>query len=178
MTKPQLVTIERQKVGLCDLYGFILKESKNLLMIRQVSNLRLDGILIINKKEISDYYTNLSNEYQTQMLKEFGIYQTIDFKVDYDIKNWKQFFKSSIKEVSYFDIDENAFGIYLYYLGKLVKIKKHSILLHQFSGAGNWDKKPTKIYYDHISTCGIGTTYLQTYVDYFKLTHNELKIDK
>lgn len=167
MQQRNIITIEREKVSQNKLYGFILKESKHLLMIRQVVDLRLDGILVINKKEISDYYSSLSNQYQTEILKQCGIYQHIDFNIDYDIRYWKNFFESSHKDFSYIEIDDDSFGVNLFYIGKIVKIKKKSIILHEFSGAGRWHKIPSKIYYDNISTCGIGMYYTQCYVDYF-----------
>lgn len=170
--KRKLVTIEREKVSKHKLYGFILKESKKLLMIRQIVDLRADGILIMNKKEISDCYSSLSDEYQTEMLKELGIYQNIDFNVNYDIQNWRSFFESSHQDFPYCEINDDRFGVNLFYIGKIVKIKKKSLKLHEFSGAGNWHKKPSKIIYDEISTCGIGMHYTQVYADYFALTQS------
>lgn len=167
--KRKMVTIEREKFSEGNLYGFILKESKKLLMIRQIFDFRVEGILVINKKEISDCYSSLSNDYQTEMLKEFGIYQTIDFNIDYNIKNWRSFFESSHKDFPYCEIYDDSFGINSFYIGKIVKIKKKSLKLHEFSGAGNWDKKPTKIAYHTISTCGIGMHYTQMYANYFAL---------
>lgn len=165
----KLVTIEREKFSEENLYGFILKESKKLLMIRQIFDFRTEGILVINKKEISDCYSSLSDDYETEILKEFGIYQTIDFNIDYNIKNWRSFFESSHQDFPYCQIYRDTLKTNLFYIGKIVQIKKNSLRLHEFSRAGNWYKKPTKIKYDDISTCGIGMYYTQMYVDYFSL---------
>lgn len=169
MKEKCLITIERSQFSQHKIYGFILAESKKLLMIQEVVDLRLDGILIIDKKEITDCYTDFANAYQTEMLKAFGIYQQIDFTKKYDIKNWKRFFKSVAKDFPYCEINDDRFGVNMFYIGKILKIKKKSLHLHEFSGAGNWYDKPTKIPYSHISTCGIGTHYVQTYANYFVL---------
>lgn len=173
--KHQMVTIEREKFSDANLYGFILKESKKLLMIRQVIDFKFDGILVIDKKEISDCYSSLSDAYQTEILKEFGIYQSVNFDVDYDIKNWQAFFESSHKDFPYCQIHHDRLRKNLFYIGKIVQIKKKSLKLHEFSATGNWDEKTTKIAYDHISTCGIGMHYTQVYADYFALKVDKLK---
>lgn len=171
----ELITIKREKISDNRIYGFVLKESKKLLMIRQVYDLRPDGLLIINKKDISFCESTRANQYQSQMLKALGIYENIDFKADYDLTNWQAFFESVHQDFGYFEIDDDRFGVNIFYLGKLLKIKKKSISLHEFTGAGNWYKKPTKIPYKHISTVGIGMHYTQMYAQYFELTSKQGK---
>lgn len=160
------VTIKRYKSE--NLHGFILAESKKLLALQYVYDFIIDGILILDKRYVYDVESSKSNEYQLKMMQHFGLTNAIK-PVNYDIKNWRNFFESALSQQPFCMIEDEFTGFDMAYIGKLEKVKKRHVVMHQFSAAGNWDKDKTKIYYDWISLCHLQSNYVNLYEKYFNL---------
>lgn len=82
-----------------------------------------------------------------------------------------KFFDSIASQHTYCMIEDEHTGLDITYIGKINKVKKHHIVMHEFSGAGNWHKDKTKIYYDWISMCHLNSHYVNLYEQYFKISN-------
>lgn len=161
------VTIKRYRVK--DLRGFILAESKKLLALQYTPDFFSDGILILDKRYIYDIQRDRTGEFHTQLMQQFDLIQGYDFS-QYDIKNWRTFFQSALPQQPFMMIEDEFTGFDMTYIGKLEKVKKQQLIMHQFSGVGNWDNDQTPVYYDWISLCHIYSNYVNLYEKYFNLT--------
>lgn len=163
--KLDYVTIKCYRVQ--DLRGCILAESKKLLALQYTPDFFSDGILILDKRYIYDIQRDRTGDFHTQLLQQFDLIQAYDFS-RYDIKNWRIFFESTLHQQPFMMIEDEFTDMEMTYIGKLEKVKKQQLIMHQFSGAGNWDKDKTPVHYDWISMCHIHSNYVNLYEKYFK----------
>lgn len=96
----------------------------------------MNGILILDKRYIHNIQMNQSSKYQLKMMKHFGLIKDIN-PVHFNVKNWRNFFDSIASQHTYCMIENEYMGLDITYIGKINKVKKHHIVMHEFSGAGN-----------------------------------------
>ena len=162
------ISISREGIDNFRIRGFLLGYSKTIILIHYVSDIRLDGLMILPLKDITDIQQDKTDVFQTQMLKDEGIFKEIDFQTKYEFSNWKSLLKSIDAQDLVVSVEDETSDYPLHFFGYLKKIKKHSISLKSFTGAGNWHKGKTVMYYDDISAIQIGSNYIDTYARYFQ----------
>jgi len=162
------ISISREGIDSFRIRGFLLGFSKSLILIHYVSDIRLDGLMILPLKDITDIQQDKTDVFQTQMLKDEGQYKEIDFQTEYKFSSWKSLLKAIGAQDFIVSAEDETSEYPLHFIGYLKKIKKHSISLKSFTGAGNWEKGKTVMYYEEISAIQIGSNYLNTYARYFQ----------
>jgi len=166
-----LVSICRDEIDANRIQGFILEYSKELILIQYVYDFNLDGLMVLRRSDITDIYSDKTDIFQTQILKEEGIYSKVAFKGKYNLTDWKSVFTNIGSKHRFViaedeipeDIDAPSF-----ILGEVVKIGSKSVTLHGFTGIARWHKKHTKIGYKNISSFQVGNNYAKTYERYFE----------
>ena len=85
-----------------------------------------------------------------------------------NISGWKQIFRS-IKDMNKYVMiivdDEKCYAERLY-IGSIVRIKKHSILLRHFDADGIWQDEPVKIRFKDIQSVEFGSRYVDVFSKY------------
>lgn len=167
-----LVSIERENIDRNKIQGFLLGESDEYILIRYVYDFNLDGLMVLRKKDISRVETSKTDEFQTQLLKDEGIYEQIDFNSKYDVTSLKSLIVSVVAEkykhfiVEAEDRDEPDFTI-----GTIEKIGNKSIVMKHFTGIGRWIDEPVEINYSDITSLQVGSNYLNVYERHFRRGH-------
>lgn len=166
-----LVSIRRDEIDDNRIQGFILDYSKELILIQYVYDFNLDGLMVLRLSDITDITSDKTDDFQTQILKEEGIYSKGFFKQKYNLTDWKSVFTNIASEHRFvITEDETPENIDTpsFILGEVVKIGNKSVTLHGFTGICRWHEKPTKMSFKNISSLQVGNNYAETYERYFE----------
>jgi len=166
-----LVSIRRKDLITEAFLGFILGFSDDLIFLQYVYDFNLDGFKVIRRSDIEEIKSDEADIFYTQMMKDDGLYQKIDFSRDYDVKDWNTVLSTIAKYYKFViiedEIDENK-NSFLFVIGKVQKIKKNGVSILGFSGDAEWHDSPTDIEYEKITCITMGSDYANAYERYFQ----------
>jgi hypothetical protein len=162
-----LVSIFRDLIDGQSTEGYILTASDKLVVLQYVYDFHLDGIKVLRMADISDVECSDTNEFQKELLINEGLEQQVPFDAAIDAKDWAsvltQFSATyPILIVECEDSDENSFVI-----GRVLKIHADSVELLGFAGNGTWDEEAIALRFEDITSCQVGSNYLNVYQRYF-----------
>jgi len=133
-----LVSIRRKGIDENKIQAFILECSKELVLIQYVYDFTIDGLMLLRLSDITEISSNKTDKLQTKILKDDGLYQTIEFNQKYDISNWKSALSALKADYEFATIEEEHPDYPLFHLGKILKLGSESLKVKCFSGAANW----------------------------------------
>lgn len=168
--KKSLVSIEREDIDTNGIQGFILDFSNSLLLLQYVYDFNLDGLLILRVEDITNINCTKTDIFQLELLKQEKLFKKINFHRNYDLSNFKTTISALNKEFSYFILEDEKPDDPVFLIGTINKLTSRSVHLNYFTGAGNWDKKPSIINYKDITACQVDTNYINVYKRYFQKT--------
>lgn len=163
----KLVSIRRSKIDDQSIQGFILAFSDDLFVIQYVYDFRLDGLMVLRTADITEIKCGATNELQTQLLAAEQLLQQIPFGSRFDLQNWKSILTQLSQQHGILILEDELNEDQLFLIGKVQKITSKSAQVLYFSGAGNWDEKPSKLSFSNITTCQVDNNYINVYQRYF-----------
>ena len=163
-----LVSICRDNIDANKIHGFILDYSKNFILLHHVYDFHLDGLLVLRINDITEICSNKTDAFQTQLLKDEGLFDQIDFNVGCNLKSWKTILTSLAKNKVYLIIEDENPEYPIFLIGKLSKILNDNVSLLGFSGAGNWDEDESVMYYEDISSLQVNNNYIEFYKRFYE----------
>jgi len=163
-----LVTIYRENINDTGIQGFILGYSKKLILIQYVYDFNLDGIMILQRSDITSIEADKSGIFQTQLLKDEGLYAKVDFSKKYDLKNWETVLSTISSTYHFITLEDENPDAYVFMLGRLKKMGRKKVSVHEFTCTGTWKKEVSKMSYKNISSFRAGNNYPKVYENYFK----------
>ena len=163
-----LVSIRRESIDGLRIQGFILAYSKELILIQYVYDFNLDGLMVLRRSDISEIDADKTDIFQTQILKDEGLFSEVDFQKEYDVKDWRTVLNTVGKEYGLVIIEDEVSEDPEFLLGKIQDIKNDSVSILGFTGAASWHEEPTEISYEDISSFQAGNNYLMMYKKYFE----------
>jgi len=163
-----LVTINRKKIDELGIQCFILAYSKKLILIQYVYDFNLDGIMVLQRSDVTSIESDESGLFQTQLLKDEGLYAKVDFSKTYDLKNWKTVLSTIGSTYQFITLEDENPDNYVFILGKMTKLGRKKVSVHEFSCTGTWKEEVSKISYKHITSFRAGNNYPNVYENYFK----------
>jgi hypothetical protein len=166
--KRNLISIERKDIDQNKIQAFVLKASSNLVLIQYVYDFNIDGLMVLRVSDISDITCSKTDIFQLKLLKDEKLFDQINFNQKYNLTDWKTTIADLRKDFDYFIFEDENKDDPIFLIGKIEKMTSRSIHLNYFSGAGNWDKKPSVIKYCDITVCQVDTNYTNVYKRYFE----------
>jgi len=168
--KKELVSIRRDGIDENRIQGFVLSFSDELVLLQYVYDFNLDGLMVLRLSDITKIESDKTDVFQTQILKDEGLYSQIDFEKKYDVNNWHTVFSSIgskpglviVENETQSDSSDETF-----ILGKIDKIDQDSVSILGFSGAANWYEESSKMRYKDISSAQVNNKYMNMYQRYF-----------
>jgi hypothetical protein len=166
--KRALVIINRKDINDIGIQGIILGYSKKLILIQYVYDFNLDGIMVLQRSGITSIESDESGLFQTQLLKDEGLYDKVDFTKKYNLKNWKSFLSHIDTSFHFITLEDEDPYKYAFMIGKVTKLGRKKVSVHQFSCTGTWKKEVSKMSYKNITSLRVGNHYPKVYENYFK----------
>ncbi len=169
-----LVSIYREHINDTPIQGFILAHSKKLILIQYVYDFNLDGIMILQRSDVTSIESDESGLFQTQLLKDEGLYDKVDFSMTYDVKDWKTVLATFGSTHQFITLEDENSEEYVFMIGKMTKLGHKKVSVHEFLCTGTWKEQVSKISYKNISSLRAENNYAKVYERYFE--ENEEKI--
>ncbi|MEM7082230.1 MAG: hypothetical protein AAF465_05810 [Pseudomonadota bacterium] len=148
--------------------GFVINESPSLLLLHYICDFRSDGLMVLRRCDISSIETLEVDRFQTELLKEEGVFESIDFGSSYKVDSWEEFFLSANGQNELFIVEQELIDEPDLAIGKILRIGKNQIDLHYFTGIGRWLDELDRIDYANITSCQLDTNYINVYKRYFE----------
>ncbi|MBS1507138.1 MAG: hypothetical protein JSS79_10880 [Bacteroidetes bacterium] len=170
VNKRDFVKIERTVTeGSADISGFILRSSKDFLLIQKEEEFYLNGYAIIRKDHFDSVRCNKFDKTFKKILKEEGILgKDYGLKNDIELKDWKTIFESLKKHDYHVIVECEDLKEPLFVIGPIKKINKDSVGIQYYSPAGLLDKKPTTIKYKDITLVKFDDRYINVFKKYLR----------
>lgn len=162
-----LVSIRRAEIDDARLQAFLIDYSETLVLVHYVYDFNLDGLMLLRCADISCIQSDKTDLFQTQMLKEEGLYEQVDFDISCDLSSWSLALSTLGALNRIITIDDENPKAPVFYIGKVIDIGTESVSIKGFSGAGNWNRHTSGIHYDYISCIQMGNHYSSAYERYF-----------
>ena len=140
----------------------------DLLLVSYVYDFTLDGVMVLRRSDVSELESDKTDLLQTQILKDEGVYSSIDFNVSYDLNSWRTVFLTLGALNRFTSIEDENPEYPLFYLGEVLNVGDETVSIIGFSGAANWDDEPSEIAYEDISCVQSGNNYTKVYERYFE----------
>lgn len=168
-TGNEIVGIRRQDIK-GTVYGLIVDESDKLLLLHRIVEFRPDGLMVLDKADITRIIRDRTGAFQTRLMRHQGTLPRIKRQHAYDLRSWRHFFRSlhrqHAKHACHLIVEAERGDDPLFCMGVLHTAKRRHLKLLEFSGTARWYPKPSRISYRDISNCQIGSHYQQVYADY------------
>jgi hypothetical protein len=163
-----LVSIRRDNIDDLAIQGFILAYSPDLILIQYVFDFNLDGLMVLRRCDVSKIYTNEIDIFQTQLLKDEGLFSKVNFQKEYDVKDWPTVFNRVGREYDFVIIEDEVSEEPEFLLGEIEDIREDSVSVWGFDGVADWDSEPTEMRYEYISSFKVGDNYSRIYKRFFE----------
>ncbi|MCU7838549.1 MAG: hypothetical protein KZQ94_04100 [Candidatus Thiodiazotropha sp. (ex Troendleina suluensis)] len=145
------------------LYGIVLNESSDYLLIAREYDFFIDGFQILRKQDITSSVTNKSNKYVYKILKSEGKLKSINIPI-IDLTNWETIFKS-LGKGEFVSVEDEVVGDMA--IGPIIRVNKKSMVLRYFDGAGIW-RDNENIRYKDITSLQFKTNYINHHAKYIQ----------
>jgi len=140
-------------------YYFPLKVNEKFFLGAIEDDFQLDGFRICPVSRISRAKVRRDKCLDIDISE--GIVDQL-FTPRVNISGWKQIFRS-LKDLNrYVMIETDDFM----YVGSIIRIKKHSVIIKHFDAEGVWQEEPVKIRFDEIQSVTFGSRYVEVFSKY------------
>jgi hypothetical protein len=152
-----------------DLQGFLLKKSKDFILLQQEKDFTFDGYAIIPKTRF--YAIRFSKKEKTfnNILVKEGIFEKeYGIKNEIDLSDWQTIFYE-LKKLDYHVIVEcENLKKPLFLIGPIESIEKKSLYIRYYDAKGLLDKKATKVKYQDITILRFDERYTNVFRKYLR----------
>ena len=156
----QGIKICRDRIDTNPIYGFPLKQGKEILLVQYQYDFQLDGYQMILLEDITAVRSDEYERFSELIFKNEGQFDQIRTPIFENINNWEVVFKqlklmgtNIIVECE--SLEENDF-----YIGEIVAITKTAVQLLYFDGLGVWDEEATEIPFTEITSVSFESRYI------------------
>ena len=165
--KRNLVSVRRSGVDDNSIQGFILASSEQLVVLQYVYDFSLDGLMVLRVADITEVRCSATDRFQKGLLAHEGLEERVPFEEAFDLRNWRSVISQFSKEYGLMileceTVEENDFVI-----GRVLKTTATEVQFQHFSGAANWTESPVKLKFKDITSCQVGTNYVNVYQRHF-----------
>ena len=150
---------ERRRIEQDNMYGVIVAESDDLLLIQHEYDFLFDGYRIIRQRDITKSYTNESNTYCTELMKKEGLWKLPSKAARaVPLDNWMSVFNAL--KGKFVIIENERQGDF--YIGPILECDDRAVLIHHFDGCGEW-QDIHRILYRSITLVQFGNRYIDVH---------------
>lgn len=165
-----LVSIRRASIDEHKIQGFVLGSSEQLVLLQYVYDFRLDGLMVLRVKDISEVSRSKTDEFQERMLDEEGLFLQVPFGYPVNLTDWRSAIDDLRGEHSIFILEAELLDEPDFVIGRVFDTGRVDASVKYFTGAANWVDEPVRVKYNDITSCQVATNYANVYQRYFERT--------
>jgi hypothetical protein len=163
-----LVSIRRDKIDENAIQGFILDSSEELLALQYVYDFNLDGLMFLRLEDITEVKSSITNKFQKELLEKEGLLERVPFGATFALNNWRTLIPQLSDENGFLILECEAKEKPDFFIGVILKATKTGVDGRYFSGAANWGESTEKFKFQDITSCQVGTNYINVYQRHFQ----------
>lgn len=168
LTKKNLIKIYREvRNGEANIDAFILKMSKDFMLLQNEEEFNLNGYTIIRKDHYDAIRCSKIEKTLKRILKGEGIIKKhYGLKKKLSLESWESIFRDLKKHGYHVIVECEDMKKPLFTIGEIIKVRAKTVAIHNYNAEGILDKKPTVIKFKHITLLRFGDHYSATYRKY------------
>ncbi len=151
-----LQTFERLKIDSNRLYGVVVAESDELLLIQHAYDFEFDGYIAIRRRDITKSYSSESNDYCEALMKNEGLWKRpTKASRSLPLTDWQTLLKVLIGKPVIIENERKGD----FFIGPVIECDARSVAIHHFDGCGQWEKIQ-RIAFRSITSVQFGSRYI------------------
>jgi hypothetical protein len=162
-----LIAIQRDAIDSNDIQGFVLAASDELIVLQYVYDFHLDGLMVLRVADITGVKFRGTDKFQKKLLEREGLLESVPFTATFDLRNWRSVIDQLSKVFGLMVLECEALNEDEFYIGRVLKTTAAGVQFREFSGIAKWAEKPSTINLKDITSCQVGTNYINVYQRHF-----------
>jgi hypothetical protein len=163
-TTNQITTFERSDIVGHRTYGVIAGESKSLVLLHEVDEFQFDGYMVIRRQDITNSYSDASDEYSTRIMKQEGLWERIPRRIkQLPLHSWKSLLDQFVGQVVILENEPDS----EFLIGPVQKTNRTGVVIRYFDGCGNWTGN-CPILYANITCMKFENRYINLHAKYLR----------
>ena len=171
-----LVSIYRSAIDDNAIQGFVLGDSRELVVLQYVYDFNLDGLMVLRTADITDVRCTATDKFQKQLLSQEGLSHNVPFALTLDLSGWRAVISQLAKEYALMILECEEGKKREFVIGRVVKTTAREVHIQHFSGTAAWAERPTTLKFSDITSCQVNTNYSNVYQRHFE-RHGQLAKD-
>ncbi|MBK9218888.1 MAG: hypothetical protein IPL70_10985 [Uliginosibacterium sp.] len=166
--KKKLVSVFRCEIDDNAIQGFVLASSEELIVIQCICDFRLDGLMVLRTKDVTEVRCSATDEFQNHLLAREGLLEKVPFGALFDLTNWRSVIAQLSMEYPIMVLECEAGRNKDFVIGRVIKDGSKGVQFQHFSGVAIWAERYAKLKYKDITCCQVGTNYVNVYQRHFE----------
>ena len=166
--KRNLVSVHRGEIDENAIQGFVLASSEELVVLQYVYDFRLDGLMVLRAKDVTEVRCSATDKFQKGLLAQEGLLENVPFRAPFDLRDWRSVINQLSKQYALMILECEAEEEKDFVIGRVLKTTSTGVQVEYFSGAANWAESPAKLKFKDVTCCQVGTNYASFYQRHFE----------
>jgi hypothetical protein len=155
--------------GEANISGFILRMSKDFLLIQKEEEFFLNGYGIIRKDHFDAIRCNRFDKAFKRILKAEGIFDAeYGIKNKIRLKNWQSIFEDLMSHGYHVIVECEDLKDPLFVIGPIKRVNKSSVNIQYYDATGLLDREPTRVKYEDITLVKFDDRYINVFRKYLR----------
>lgn len=165
----ELVSIRRDRCDELSIQGFVLHFSEALVLVQQIYDFHLDGLLLLRRADITSLHETDTDRFHKRLLREEGLLGRVPFGLRPPVSSYDVYLRS-LPENALVILENELAEEKEFTIGIPISVRDSEASLCCFDGAGNWQDELVSVNLDQITMCSVETNYTRFYARHFART--------
>ncbi len=167
LSKKDIVSINLNDETITPISGFVVKVSKDFILLNETYDFFLYGFKIISKEDIQGYKQNKSEKTIKKIFEnENLIYFDHNIIENTKIEDFESIFNSIKQQDLHCIVESIKKDNYIFSIGEILDVTKDYVVIKNYDGSGKIRKNPDKIKYKNIKVITFNDNYSKTFRKY------------
>ena len=162
-----LVSIRRDEIDANSIQAFILDSSEELVALQYVYDFNLDGLMFLRVSDVTEVKSTATDRFQRGLLEQERVLERVPFGATFELGGWNSLISQLSREHELMILERECGADGDLFIGAIVKVAKTEVHGRYFSGAAKWAKSLEKLKFKDITSCQVGTNYINVYQRHF-----------
>lgn len=163
-----LISLSRRGIDPDSIKCFVLAYSPALVAVQYVYDFRLDGLMVMRAKDITEVKCTGTCRFQKELLKEERLLDRVPDGFSYDLSNWHTLILQLARDYPLMILECEAQEEKDFVIGQVLEITAKEVVFRHFSGIARWLEEPTRLRLSDITACWLDSNYSNFYQRHFE----------